>query len=76
MRVFDVYANILKCMYSTRFNGDSTRLGASSDGQSTPKDVPYLIRTLDTPGPDKYRKRKKESKEDDPLNNKQHNVIT
>ena len=25
IRVFDVYANILKCMYSTRFNGGSVR---------------------------------------------------
>jgi hypothetical protein len=25
MRSFDVYANILKCMYSTRFNGGETR---------------------------------------------------
>ena len=25
MRVFDVYANILKCMYSTRFGGGSTK---------------------------------------------------
>jgi hypothetical protein len=26
MRVFDVYTNILKCMYSTRFNGGSAKL--------------------------------------------------
>ena len=34
MRVFDVYSNILKYMYSTRFNGGSARSGASSEAQS------------------------------------------
>jgi hypothetical protein len=29
MRAFDVYANILKCMYSTRFSGGATRSEAS-----------------------------------------------
>jgi hypothetical protein len=33
MRVFDVYVNILKCMYSTRFSGGSTRSEASSEVQ-------------------------------------------
>jgi hypothetical protein len=63
MRVFDVYVNILKCMYSTRFNGGSPRSGASSEDQSTCITVTPLIHTLDTSRPDKYRKRKKESNE-------------
>jgi hypothetical protein len=36
MRTFDVYANILKYMYSTRFNGGATGSEASTDGQMTP----------------------------------------
>ncbi len=36
MRTFDVYANILKCMYSTRFNGGETGSEASADTQMTP----------------------------------------
>jgi hypothetical protein len=31
MRVFDVHVNILKCMYSTRFKGGSTRSEASPE---------------------------------------------
>ena len=31
MRVFDEYTNILKYMYSTRFNGGSGRSGSSSE---------------------------------------------
>ncbi len=27
--VFDEYVNILRCMYSTRFNGDPSRTGSS-----------------------------------------------
>ncbi len=30
MRTFDVYANILKCMYNTRFSGGATRSETSS----------------------------------------------
>jgi hypothetical protein len=37
MRTFDVYANILKCMYSTRFNGGATGSEASADAQLTPR---------------------------------------
>jgi hypothetical protein len=36
MRVFDVYVNILKCMYSTRFSGGATRSEASPNAQPTP----------------------------------------
>ena len=49
MRVFDVYANILKCLYSTRFSG--------------PIVVTPLIRTMVTFHTDKYKKRKKECQE-------------
>ena len=45
MRVFDVHAKILQCMYSTRFSGGSAR---SSEAQSTSNAVTPLIRTLDT----------------------------
>jgi hypothetical protein len=63
MRVFDVYVNILKCMYSTRFSGGSTRSEASSEAQSTPIVVTPLIRTIDTSRPDKHKRRRKESHE-------------
>ena len=63
MRVFDVYVNILKCMYSTRFSGVSTRSGVSSETQSTPIVVTPLIHTLDTSHPDKYKRWRKESHE-------------
>ena len=63
IRVFDVYANILKCMYSTRFSGGPARAGgASSEVQSTPNAANPLIRTLDTSRPDKYKRRRKENK--------------
>jgi hypothetical protein len=39
MRVFDVYANILKYMYSTRFSWVSTRSEASPEAQPTPIQV-------------------------------------
>ena len=60
MRVFDVYANILKCIYNTRFSGGPTRLEASPEAQPTPIVVIPLIRTMTTFCPDKYKKRKKE----------------
>ena len=60
MRVFDVYANILKYMYSTRFSGGPTRLEASPEDQQTPTVVTPLIRTMATFYPDKYENRKKE----------------
>ena len=64
MRVFDVYTNILKCMYSTRFSGGSTMLEDSSDAQATPIVATSLTRTIDTlPKPDKFKRRKKESPE-------------
>ena len=61
LRVFDVYANILKCTYSTRFSGGPTRLEASPEAQPTPIVVTPLIRTMATFYPDKYKKREKES---------------
>ena len=63
MRVFDVYANILKCMYITRFSGGSTKLEDSLEAQSTPTAATPLLRILDTSRPDKYKRRRKESQE-------------
>jgi hypothetical protein len=48
MRVFDVYANILKCMYSTGISGGPTRPEASPEDQPTPIVVTPLIRTMAT----------------------------
>ena len=62
MRTFDVYANILKCMYSTRFNGGATRSESSLDAQPTPCVVTSLTHPISTlPQSDKYKRRKKES---------------
>ncbi len=61
MRVFDVYEDILKCMYSTRFNEESVRSEASPEAQSTPTDVTSLIRTIDTSLPDRQKRQRKES---------------
>ena len=43
LRVFDVYANILKCMYITRFSGGPARSEASPEAQPTPIVVTPLI---------------------------------
>jgi hypothetical protein len=37
MRIFDEYANILRCMYSTRFSGGSSGTGSSPEDQPIPK---------------------------------------
>jgi hypothetical protein len=63
MRVFDIYANILKYMYSTRFSGSSTRSEASPEAQPTPILVIPLIHTIDTSRPDEYKRRRKENHE-------------
>jgi hypothetical protein len=64
MKVFDVYANILKYMYSTRFSGGATRSEVSSDAQPTPSVVTSLTHTIETlPKPDNFKRRKKESPE-------------
>ena len=55
MRVFDVYANILKYMYSTRFREGSTRSETSPTSRSTPIAVTPLIRTVDISRPDKHK---------------------
>jgi hypothetical protein len=58
MRIFDECAKILRCMHTTRFDGDSTGTG------TVPETVtPSLNNTLETGRPDKFRKRKKGSKE-------------
>jgi hypothetical protein len=62
MRTFDVYVNILKYMYSTRFNGDTTGSEASTDAQLTPCVDTTLTHPINTlPQPDKHKRRKKES---------------
>ncbi len=62
MKTFDVYANILKCMFNIRFNGGATRSEAYSDAQPTPCVVTSLIHPISTlPQSDKYKRRKKES---------------
>ena len=62
MRTFDVYANLLKCMYSTRFNGGATGSKASADAQLTPCVDTALTHPISTlPQSDKYKRRKKES---------------
>jgi len=63
MRVFDVYANILKCMYSTRFGRGSTKSEDSLEAQSTPIVATPLLRTIDTSRPDRHKRRRKESRE-------------
>jgi hypothetical protein len=68
MRTFDVtvYANILKCMYNTRFNGGTARSEASSDSQPTPGVVTSLTHPINTlPQSDKYKRRKESPKERD-----------
>ena len=65
MRTFDVYANILKCMYSTRFNGGTIGSEASADAQPTPCVDTSLTHPISTlPQPDKHKRRKKESPKD------------
>ncbi len=64
MRVFDVYAYILKCMYSTRLSGGATRSETSPNAQPTPFVVTYLTHTINTlPNSDKFKRRKKGSPE-------------
>jgi len=63
MRVFDVYANILKCMYSTRFSGGPSKMEASPEAQSTPIVATPLLRTIDTSRPDRHKRWRKESRE-------------
>jgi ribonuclease HI len=59
MRVFDVYANTLKCMYNTRFSGGAARSEDSSDAQPTPFVVTSLTHTIDPlPKPDNFKRRK------------------
>ncbi len=61
MRTFDVYSNILKCMYSTRFNGGATGSETSANDQLIPCVHTALTHPISTlPQPDKYKRRKKE----------------
>jgi len=68
MRVFDIYANILKCMYSTRFSGGSTKSEDPPETQSTLTSTIPLLCTLDTSRPDKYKRWRKESQEEEERN--------
>jgi hypothetical protein len=62
MRTFDVNANILKCMYSTRFNGCAAGSETSADAQVTPCVDTTLTHPISTlPQSDKYKRRKKEN---------------
>ncbi len=62
MRTFDVYTNILKCMYNTRFNGGATGLETSTDAQMTPCVDTTLTHPINSlPQTDKHKRRKKES---------------
>ena len=64
MKIFDEYANILRCMYNTRFNGDPSRTGSSHEDHSIPETpTPSLIRSLESGRPDKFRRRTKGTKE-------------
>jgi hypothetical protein len=64
MKIFDEYANILRCMYSTRFNGDPSRTGSSHEDNPTPENPPpFLIRSLESGRPDKFRRRTMGTKE-------------
>ena len=56
MKIFDEYANILRCMYSTRFNGDPSRTGSShEDNPISENPSPPLIRSLESRRPDKIQ---------------------
>jgi hypothetical protein len=64
MRIFDEYANILRCLNNTRFNGDPSRTGSSHEDHPIPETpVPSLIRFLESGRPDKFRRRINGSKE-------------
>jgi hypothetical protein len=69
VRKLDEYVNILKCMYSTRFNGGSTRVGSSLEDQPTPRPpvhhpLPWkFMSTLESGRPDNFRRRIKGRKE-------------
>jgi hypothetical protein len=39
-KIFDEYANILRFMYSTRFNGDPSRTGSSHEDNPIPENPP------------------------------------
>ena len=64
MRIFDEYANILRCMHSIRFNGDSSGTGSSHRDPPSPETpTPPLIRSLESGRPDKFRKGANRNKE-------------
>ncbi len=64
-KIFDEYVNILKDMYSTRFNGrpknkgDHEQMDTVPDGSSPP-----LVTSLQACQPDKIRRQKEKEKKD------------
>ena len=57
-RMFDEYANILRCMYNTRFSGGSSETGSSLEDQPIPRtSTPSFITSLESGRPDKFRRR-------------------
>ena len=64
MKIFDEYANILRCIYRTRFSGGSSGTGSSTEDPPIHKtSTPSLIRSLESGRPDKFRRRTRGSKE-------------
>ena len=58
LRIFDEYANILRCMYSTRYRGGPSGTGSSIEGPKIPEtSAPSLIRSLESGRPDNFRRR-------------------
>jgi hypothetical protein len=62
MKIFDEYANILKGMYSTRFNGGSDHGDTPTHPALGP--TPPLINSLTAWQPNKVRKRKEGEKKE------------
>ena len=59
LKIYDEYVNVLRRMYSVRFNGSASRQGTSSQSQSEPSDTtPPLIKSLEAWLPTKFRKHK------------------
>ena len=58
LKIYDEYVNVLRRMYSVRFNGSASRKGTSSQSQSAPAKPFPLSSTPSTPLPTKFRKHK------------------
>ena len=65
LKMYDEYVNVLRGMYSVRFNGSASRQGTSTQVQSAPSDTtPPFINTLEAWCPNKFRKHKEGEKEE------------